>query len=379
MKSLIALGLIAAVMCAALSSCGAADKNGKTITVRDEMLADEIKVTLKNSENSNSETVTPELKDEEGDEYKDYSLNVDTEKYDRMIITSDGSDSIELVVNEFVNGFDISSYGIKPLGLSRPDYEIKSFKYSKTEKDVYIWTPDDYDKNSKEKYSVIYMTDGQNLFEERATQYGSWGVAESVQNMMLNTENRTIVVGIDDSTSNRDSELTPNIGDIANVSDKSNFENGTGKYFSDFVVNTVKPYIEKNYKVYTDAAHNAVCGSSSGGIECFYIGMEHSDKFGAIGALSPAFGLYNDSTWVSYLEKKDFSKNRPKIYIYNGGADDLEKFLLTGAKSMPDNLKKIGYPEDKVTLKIYDKGMHNEAYWRAVFPEFLKIMFTNKK
>lgn len=379
MKRVLSCGLIITMAALLLCSCGSSDKKGHVVTVRDEMLAEEIKVTLKSTTSGESETVTPELKKAEGDEYKDYSLTADTDKYDRMIITSDGSDSIELAVNEYINGWDISSYGVKPLGLSRPDYEIKSFKYSKTEKDIYIWTPDDYDESSKEKYSVIYMTDGQNLFEERATSYGSWAVAESAQNMMQNSGNKVIIVGIDDSTSNRDSELTPDIGDVANVSDKENYENGTGKYFSDFVYNTVVPYIEKNYNVYSDAAHNAICGSSSGGIESFYIGVEHPEKFGTIGALSPAFGLYDDSTWVKYLKTKKFNKAYPKLYIYNGAADDLEKFLLEGAQSMPQNLDKINYPKGKITLKTYDKGQHNEAYWRAVFPEFLKIMFTPEK
>lgn len=378
MKRVLSCALAIALFVSILCSCNAS-RTGRTVTVMDEMLAEKIEVKLLNTENKNSETVTPELKGEEDGEYKEYEFSADTDKYDRMVIVSDGEESIELALNEYVNGWDISSYGVNPIAESRPDYEIKTFKYSKTEKDVYIWTPDDYDGKSKDKYSVIYMTDGQNLFEERATSFGSWGAAESAQNMMQNSGNKVIIVGIDDSTSNRDSELTPDIGDIAEMADKENYENGTGEYFSDFVYKTVVPYIEKNYNVYTDPEHTAICGSSSGGIESFYIGMEHPDKFGTIGALSPAFALYDNSTWVKYLKSKDFSKYQPKIYIYNGNADDLEKLLLTGAESMPENLAKINYPKDKITFKKYDKGMHNEAYWRAVFPEYLKIMFSKEE
>lgn len=340
-------------------------------------MAEKLTVTFFSTENNEKETVTPE-KGEKTDDYQEYFCSGDTDKYDRMYITSDDEDSVELAFNDYVSGWNIGSKGACPIGTEKPDYEIKTFKYSKTEKDVYIWTPSDYDKKSKEKYSVIYMTDGQNLFEQTATQFGSWGAAESVQAMMENSKNKAIVVGIDDSTSNRDSELTPDIGDIAELADKSNYENGTGKYYSDFVMNTVVPYVEKNYNVYTDPEHNAVCGSSSGGIECFYIGIEHPEKFGTIGALSPAFGLYDNTTWLKYLKSKKF-KTYPRVYIYNGGADELEKFLLIGAKSMPENLEKINYPKDKITFKYYEKGMHNEAYWRAVFPEFLKLMFDKDK
>ena len=118
-------------------------------------------------------------------------------------------------------------------------------------------------------------------------------------------------------------------------------------------------------------------GSSSGGIESFYIAMEHPDRFASVGALSPAFLLYTDDTWVEYLNKKDFSKNAPLVYLYcgNSSADQLEQALCTGTKTMPNNLKACGYPDDKVVIKLYENGVHNEMYWRAVFPDYLKYAF----
>ena len=65
-------------------------------------------------------------------------------------------------------------------------------------------------------------------------------------------------------------------------------------------------------------------------------------------------------------------KNKPFVYIYNGNADKLEQYLKIGAESMPSNLKKVGYTDKNYALKLYDKGLHTEKYWRAVFPEFLK-------
>lgn len=376
MKKMVAVLLTAALAVSVLASCSKAE-TGHKIYIRDDFAADEVKVVFLNSQSKAKETVEPEKLDENED-YVSYSVNGDTKKYDRMIIKSDDEESIQLAFNEYVNGWHISAYGMIPFTYGdkeeAPDYAIKTFKYAKTEKNIYIHTPKDYKKNSKKKYPVIYMTDGQNLFEQGATQHGCWNVAESVRAMQKNAGKSAVIVGIDDSTSNRDSELTPNIGKVVDVSgvDGGNFENGTGKYYSDFVVNTVMPYIEKNYNVYTDAKHTAVAGSSSGGIESFYIGMEHPDKFGTIGALSPAFGLYDDATWVKYLKSKNL-KNKPKVYIYNGEADDLEKYLKTGAVSMVDNLKKVGYKDKDITLRLYKKGVHNEKYWRAVFPEFLKL------
>ncbi len=376
MKKIIAVILAAALAVTALASCSKAEE-GHKIYIRDDFAADEVKVEFLNSQSSKKVTVTPEKLDENED-YTTYCVNGDTKLYNRIIIHSDDEKSIQLAFNEYVSGWHISPYGMVPFTYDEkeetPDYAIKTFKYEKTDKNIYIHTPKGYKKNSKKKYPVIYMTDGQNLFENGATSHGCWSVAESVRSMQKNAGKSAIIVGIDDSTSNRDSELTPDIGNVVDVSsvDGGSFKDGTGKYYSDFVVNTVMPYIEKTYNVYTDAKHTAIAGSSSGGIESFYIGMEHADKFGTIGALSPAFGLYDDATWVKYLKSKNL-KNKPKVYIYNGEADNLEKYLKIGAVSMVDNLKKVGYKDKDITLRIYKKGMHNEKFWRAVFPEFLKL------
>ncbi|MBQ5346435.1 MAG: alpha/beta hydrolase [Ruminococcus sp.] len=377
MKRIIAL-LLAAGLTASLFAACSSEKKGHKIYIRDDFAAENLKVVFSSTTSDKSETVKPDKLDE-NDDYTTYSVVGDDKKYDRLVIKSDDEESIELAFNNYVSGWELSSYGVVPFTYDEKektaDYAVKNFKYGDGDKDVYILTPEGYDKNSKKKYPVIYMCDGQNLFDKTATSHGCWGVPESIRSMQKNTGKGVIIVGIDDGTANRDSELTPDIGEVQDVGDGDvdNYKNGTGKYYSDFVVNTVMPYVEKNYNVYTDRKHTAVAGSSSGGIESFYIGMEHADKFGTIGALSPAFGLFSDKTWVKYLKSKDLKKNKPFVYIYNGDGDELEKMLKVGAVSMTDNLKKVGYGKKDYTLKLYSKGLHNEKYWRALFPEFLKL------
>ena len=347
-----------------------------TLYVRDDFSSESIEARFFSTE-TGAQTTVPLKKIAEAKSYNTWSCDADPALYDRVVLTSDGESSVELAFNDYVSGWYLSSFKTVPFTYDdpwiEPKFETKLFDYEDDQKPVYIWTPSDYDANAAEPYSVIYMTDGQNLFSPSATHAGCWGVADSVTSMMKLSSNKAIVVGIDDGTSNRDSELTPNLG--SSVVDSYN--GGTGKYFSDFVVNTVVPYIEENYNVAPDPAHNAVCGSSSGGIECFYIGMEHPEKFGTIGALSPAFALYDTATWESYLGEKSFDDDSPFVYIYcgNSEADSLEQFLMEGAQAMPDTLKKLGYPEDKLVFKRCDTALHDESYWRAVFPDFLKYAF----
>lgn len=380
-KSFLALLLTLPVLSLAACSGGGAEPtpdepSAHTLYVRDAFHCDEVTATFFSTESSERTTVALE-KIAEDTAYDTLSCTADPAIYDRVILTYDDEDTIELAYNEFVSGWYLSSYRVVPFTYDKPwedpPFTTELFDYADDQKPVYIWTPEDYDPDAAEKYSVIYMTDGQNLFNHSATSTGCWGVAHSVESMMALSGNKAIVVGIDDATSNRDSELTPNLG----KSEVDSYDNGTGAYYSDFVADTVVPYIEAHYNVYTDPAHNAICGSSSGGIESFYIGMEHPEKFGNIGALSPAFGLFSTELWSQYLGAKNLGEDSPFVYIYcgNNDSDALEQFLMVGAQSMPDTLKAAGMPEDHIVFKEYNKGVHNEMYWRAVFPDFLKYMF----
>ena len=374
-KRLICL-LIAAVL--PLIMLCACSESGHTLYVRDDYGNDNMKATFINSDTGEKKEVNMK-KLESGDGYTEFSCKADTALYDRVVLGSGDDSTAQLAFNDYVNGWELSSRRFYPYTYGKeskePEYKRQSFDYQERTKDVLIWTPEDYDSQSADKYSVIYMTDGQNLFSPTATSTGSWGAAESALAMMSLTNQRFIIVGIENADSWRDDELTPDIGEVLS----EDYKNGHGEYFCDFVVNTVKPYIEKNYNVYTDREHTSVCGSSSGGIESFYIAMEHPDLFGSVGALSPAFLLYSDRTWIDYLGSKDFSAGYPTVYIYSGFAssDNLEKMISLQAEVMPANLETVGYPKDKVVLKTYEDGVHNEMYWRAVFPDYLKYAFPN--
>lgn len=371
--------IITAVLCVVLTvllftACGKTDDKTPKFTAADKADRKEVTAAFKNTDSG--DTLDVKLNREKSSDEKTalYTGNADPAKFDRVIVNADGTETIELAYNDYVRAWDISSGKPYPgTAITEPKYDRVTFDYEDRKKDVLIWKPEDYDASSADKYAVIYMTDGQNLFDRKATSTGSWGVAESVTEMTANGGQKCIIVGVENGATWRDEELTPDIGKVTEAS----YENGKGKYFSDFVIDTVMPYVNEHYNVYTDREHTHIAGSSSGGIESFYIAMEHPDRFASVGALSPAFLLYTDDTWVEYLNKKDFSKNAPLVYLYcgNSSADQLEQPLCIGTKTMPNNLKVCGYPEDKVVIKLYENGVHNEMYWRAVFPDYLKYAF----
>lgn len=317
---------------------------------------------------------------------KIYTMDVDVSEYNRVVFNNGVSQSMNAAVSVASSGFYIAKDTPKsalPLGV----YAFNEAEYGNQttvkldypdgyQKPVTIWTPNGYDPDdTAKKYPVIYLLDGQNQFLGTTNGYGGWVSDKIATCLQTNGHDGFILVGIDNSR-NRDKELTPDIGDVV-PSYKYGFENGVGETFSNFVANTVKPYVEANYNASPLAKDNSVIGASSGGIEAFYIGMEHMDKFGSIGALSPAFMLFDKADWDKYLAKFDFSDASvlPRVFFYNGGGDSLELELNPYAKAMPEWMTALGYPQDKVNFVHEDKFSHNEYAWRMVMPEIIPWLF----
>lgn len=319
-------------------------------------------------------------KDREGKDIHRY--NVDVSKFDRVIFNNgDGKQTLETPISKASSAFYPASGKGKNIAPSNYGYldnatgtiETIYLNYAANyDKKIWIWTPADYYENPDKLYKTVYVMDGQNLFSfDHKDGYGSWCTTEAVESLMTNGGEGIIVVGIDNGNAKRDSELTPDLGDVI-PSYASNFSNRTGEEFSQFVVDKVMPYIQMNYRSSTNAEDNMIAGASSGGLESFYIGMENMDKFGNIGALSPAFMLFDEEVWDTYLSKFDLtSEDMPRVYIYNGNGDSLEKELYGAAVLLYDNLKSNGYDEDKITFVGMDSAKHNEIYWRLIFPELL--------
>lgn len=315
-----------------------------------------------------------------GEKVYNSTVNVDT--YDRVIFNNgSGQQTVNVAVTKASSGFYISDSNNKSAmlvgtyaltGGDGGTIKTTSLKYpTGYNKKIWIWTPADYSATSAQKYRTVYIMDGQNLFDDdHQDSFGGWEVTDAVESMMSNGGRGVIIVGIDNSSGNRDSELTPDIGQVVPAY-RNEFSNRTGIQFSDFVVNTVMPYVQKNYNSSKAAVDNCIAGSSSGGLEAFYIGMEHRDKFGQIGALSPAFLLFSSSTWQSYLSKYNFkAADMPRLYIFNGNGD-FENELYPDTLAMYNRLVGYGYSSSKLKFSVEDNFAHNEAYWRIIFPEML--------
>jgi predicted alpha/beta superfamily hydrolase len=229
---------------------------------------------------------------------------------------------------------------------------------------VWIYLPPTYISSNK-KYPVLYMHDGQNVFDEATSFSGEWGVDEALDTLGLKY-NECIVVGIDNGVDKRLNEYSPYDFNLSanNVPGK-----GEGSLYVDFLVKTLKPFIDKKYRTLKNKENTFIAGSSMGGLISMYAILKYPNKFGGAGVFSPAF-------WVGPKIFDDIKakgkKVKGKIYFYAGDAE--------GETMVPMTLKAFNemHRVSKSDMRevIRSGGKHNEQRWRMEFPLFYKWLMN---
>jgi predicted alpha/beta superfamily hydrolase len=219
---------------------------------------------------------------------------------------------------------------------------------------ISIYLPQNY-KKSKQRFPVIYMHDGQNLFDEALAPYGEWGIDECLDSLTAKDNPAAIIVAIDNSIY-RMTEYSP-----YPFRDYTTME---GDAYLDFIVSTLKPYIDKHYRTQTSAASTTIAGASLGGLISYYGLLKYPETFGNAGIFSPSFWINMES--LKQLTQNASGRLKGKLFFYMGAAEG-EKYI--------DDLKAIsdlvGEWSGAVVYRVIDpEGLHNETYWRKWFPEF---------
>ncbi len=223
---------------------------------------------------------------------------------------------------------------------------------------IWIYLPKGYE-HTKKRYPVLYMHDGQNVFDAATSYSGEWGVDEFLDALGKKCK-KAIVVAVDNGLSKRMNEYNP--------WEFMKFGKGEGNAYVDFLVNTLKPYIDKNYRTLPNQPNTSIAGSSMGGLISLYAVLKYPKTFGSAGIFSPAFWTASgiDSTVLA-----DASNLHTKLFFYAGGKE--------GETMIPDMLRVIKEvrSRDKTPIKqaIDPEAKHNENAWRKHFPEFFNWVF----
>lgn len=253
-------------------------------------------------------------------------------------------------------------------------------------KKISVFIPSSYD--GVIPHDVLYFFDAQNLFcaaghyTDNGDPYGSWQLDVVLSEIYRQYGKNIIVVGIDNADEYRSNELFMNPRDfgelapLATAIPEDNFSVGYLDGLSDFMVGTLHSFIKENYCINED--NIGIGGSSMGGIAAFYCGLRELGFYNYVLSYSPAYGLYEMSAFENWFSNFAFAENSeklPKLHIYCGEGDPLERLLIPSVKSMKSTLSRFAYPESKI-FELYDiEKPHNEESWRLILGEsFTKLL-----
>src|SRR5215203_1858562 len=184
---------------------------------------------------------------------------------------------------------------------------------------IWLYLPPEY-RTSRQHYPVLYMQDGQNLFEDWSAFSEEWGIDETLNKV----KGKCIVVGIDNGVERRMNEYS--------VHDHPRYGNGEGGPYLSFLVHTLKPYIDETYRTLPGREHTYIAGSSLGALISFYGSLYYPEVFGAAGIFSPAFWVAPELESEVKSRAGQNSKYPQRYYFYHGQKEGHE--MAANAKTI---------------------------------------------
>ncbi len=241
---------------------------------------------------------------------------------------------------------------------------------------IWIYLPKNYSR-SRKRYPVLYMHDGQDLFDEAVSEGRTgpveWGVDETIDN----SKKECIVVGIDHHADKnqriREYYIHPN----------HRYDSVYGREYLRFIVQTLKPYIDKRYRTRPEKATTFMAGSSMGGLLTLYAGLLYPDVFGSLGVFSPSIWLDEGNIYKEIAAiKPGKAYTGQRYYFYGGGnesrvkpdgsfvemAADVDLTIEALQKQVSPVIKRAVNPE----------GRHGQWYWGLAFPAFYQWLMQGR-
>ncbi len=242
---------------------------------------------------------------------------------------------------------------------------------------VWVYLPPDYDTDTDARYPVLYMFDGQNVFDEATSFLGEWKVDETLEMLIAAGEiEPIIVVAVDNGGATRVAEYTPWV-------DPSRSEpSGEGAAHLQAFIDVLIPHIDSTYRTVAEAGSRGICGSSLGGLMTLYATYEHADTFGLAASVSPSL-WWDSEHMISHAQ----AATKPAVNVYmdmgtreegnlvdedENGTDD----YIDDLRAMRDVMVGQGFviDSDLVVVEAEDHR-HNETYWSQRFPDMVRFLF----
>jgi predicted alpha/beta superfamily hydrolase len=239
---------------------------------------------------------------------------------------------------------------------------------------IVVYLPPDYERATDRHYPVLYMQDGQNLFDSSTAYAGvEWQVDENAQDLIAAGKIQpVIIVGIY-NTPERTAEFTP-------FEKTPNGEAGKGGLYGRFIVEELKPMIDSAYRTLPDRSHTAIAGSSLGGLITLAVAHDHPDIFGSVVVLDP--WLRDSKQALLPTWKDDAWMKGTRFYVDMGtkggpnypGDTEVEDANELGARLHAAGLK----TGTDYSFSIIDGAEHSESAWQKRDADFLTFLYGQK-
>ena len=233
------------------------------------------------------------------------------------------------------------------------------------ERRVYLYLPDSYEKEPDKWYPVMYMFDGHNVFFDSDATYGkSWGMNK----YMGKAKKQLIIVAVECNHEGncRLQEYSP-----------ITFENSTlgkikgkGRTYMNWLVHTLKPYIDQNYRTLPDRLNTIICGSSMGGLMALYAACVYNHVFQRAACLSPS--LWVDPGKMLELIARAHIRNDTCIYMDYGSEEMFHH--AANAEALISTSHLLLTKRVNLALRVVPGGNHSEASWERQIPIFMECL-----
>ncbi len=225
-----------------------------------------------------------------------------------------------------------------------------------------VLRPRGYSQNTSRRYPVLYMHDGQNVFDQGP--FGTWNADETAAQLIREgTMREMIIVGVDNTANRIPNYLPPD--------DTFSGQPGRANLYAQFLINELKPVIDANYRTLTGREETSTMGSSLGGLVSLYLGWDYSGTFSKIGAMSGSWQFANFPNRVRLGPKRGI-----RIYMDSGDSGTSQDNAWP-CFDLRDGISRLAYVLERDLKHTIGYGQqHNEAAWAARLPGSFKYLFT---
>jgi predicted alpha/beta superfamily hydrolase len=278
---------------------------------------------------------------------------------------------------------EVNRSGVAP-GVIRVDaatgdlrvHEFRS-RFFRNTRFLRVWLPPGYDDsdNSLRRYPVLYLNDGQNLFEPSTSFTGvEWEVDETAERLIREGQVPSmIIVGIDNAGKDRFREYMPH------RSLSPMMLRVQGNRYPNFLMKEVMPFIARNYRVASGPENTGLGGSSLGALISLYTAAMHPGWFGRLLIESP-------SLWASNRQMiKDSRSIRQwpeRIFLATGsaeaGREDRNRSMVDDVRELAGIFRHAGLDDRRLRLMVEDGATHHESAWARRFPDALSFLFGKR-